>query len=75
MLDHQIQTPQEGGDSLSLEFALHPIALEHSVGNIGQTVLALRKVGQLPESERRQLVSILNSKTDLLEQEPILRAA
>ncbi len=35
----------------------------------------LRKVGQLPESERRQLVSILNSKTDSLEQEPAVRAA
>ncbi len=35
----------------------------------------VRKIGQLSESERRQLVSILNSKTDWLEQEPILRAA
>ena len=35
----------------------------------------LRKVGQLPESERRQLVFILNSKADSLEQAPAVRAA
>ena len=35
----------------------------------------LRKVGQLPESERRELVSILNSKTDAIDQGPAVRAA
>ena len=34
----------------------------------------LRKVSQLPASERLQLVSILNSKMDSLEPEPAVRA-
>ena len=35
----------------------------------------LRKVSQLPAGERRQLVSMLNSQTDSLEHDPMVRAA